>query len=592
MHSAETKYEKASLLGLALALAFSFTANGQSPSQSPQGETPTPSATGTITGRVLSENGQPLPNATVFLQGSIPLFQQQTTTTDNEGNFQVSGLDQVLYGASAIAPAYVAPARDPDSPPNYYRVGDSVTLRLVKGGVITGTVSSTSGEPVVQVIVQCVMVRDANGQPSRTAMYQPQRTTDDRGVYRIYGLLPGTYVVSAGGRSAFNMGPYANDAPTYAPSSTRDTAAEIVVRAGEETSSVDIRYRAEPGHIVSGVVVGPTDPNSYSQFNVNLTQVSNGVPMGTSYSFQSPNSKGFSFYGLADGDYELVTQSSIGVGELAASEPRRVSVRGANVTGIELTVKPLGAVGGRVALALSDAVECKNKHQPLFSETLILARRSEKGLPKDAARFPPLFGGQGTPNKSGDFLIRNLAPGAYGLNAQFFAKYWYLKSISRESSPRPPVVGRAAPADRQADVALNGIALKFGERITGVTVTLAGGAASFRGTVQTAGGNVPPKLYVHLVPAEKENADDVLRFFAGEVNSDGTFALNNLPPGRYWVLARVVSENEAKSVAKLRSPDEVEMRVQMRRAAETANTEIEFKPCQNVVDYPLAFKSR
>lgn len=592
MNSAGTKYEKAGLLGLALTLAFSFTATGQSPSHSPQDETQSPPATGTITGRVLNESGQPLPNATVFLGGSIPLSQQLTTTTDSEGNFQVNDLDPALYRVSAAVPSYAPPVRDPESPPNYYRVGDSVILRLVKGGVITGTVSSTSGEPVVQVIVQCVMVRDVNGQTPKNAMYQSQRTTDDRGVYRIYGLLPGTYVVAASGRAPFNLNAYTNDAPTYAPSSTRDMAAEITVRAGEETNGVDIRYRAEPGHTISGVVIGPTDPNSYSQFNISLTQVSNGLPMATSYSFQPPNSKGFSFYGLTDGDYHLVAQSLIGVGEFAASEQRRISVRGADVTGIELAIKPLGTVGGRVALALSDAVECKNKRQPLLSETLILARRSEKGLPKNEPRFPQVFGGQGIPNKSGDFLIRNLAPGQYGFNVPFFAKYWYLKSITREGSAIPPGAGRV-PAGRQADVARNGIALKFGESATGMTVTLAGGAASIRGTVATtASEKVPTKLYVHLVPAEKENVEDVLRFFAGEVNSDGTFALNNLAPGRYWAVARVAAENEALSVAKLRSPDEAETRAQIRRSAEAAKTEIELKPCQNLTDYSLPFKSR
>ena len=126
-----------------------------------------------------------------------------------------------------------------------------------------------------------------------------------------------------------------------------------------------------------------------------------------------------------------------------------------------------------------------------------------------------------------------------------------------------------------------------------MTVTLAGGAASIRGTVATtASEKVSTKLYVHLVPAEKENVEDVLRFFAGEVNSDGTFALNNLAPGRYWVVARVAAENEAFVVAKLRSPDEAETRAQRRRSAEAAKTEIELKPCQNLADYSLPFKSR
>ena len=91
-----------------------------------------------------------------------------------------------------------------------------------------------------------------------------EKTTDDRGIYRIYGLPAGNYLVWAGGPT-YNPGvdPYDTDVPTYAPSSTRDTATEITVRSGEETTNVDIRYRGEPGHIVSGTVNGPASEQGH-----------------------------------------------------------------------------------------------------------------------------------------------------------------------------------------------------------------------------------------------------------------------------------------------------------------------------------------
>ena len=55
--------------------------------------------------------------------------------------------------------------------------------------------------------------------------------------------------VSAGGiifNQPFQFNPYDSDVPTYSPSSTRDNAAEVSVRSGEETNA-DIRYRGEPG---------------------------------------------------------------------------------------------------------------------------------------------------------------------------------------------------------------------------------------------------------------------------------------------------------------------------------------------------------
>lgn len=561
--------------------------------QAQRDESQTANTNGTITGRVVTESGQPLPNASVSLRGSQPLFQPRTATTDNEGNFQVNSLDPVLYGISAVAPAYVTPPRDPDSQPNYYRVGDSVTVSLVKGGVITGTVQSATGEPVVQILVRAVMVRDAGGRAPRYMAFQMQRTTDDRGLYRIYGLLPGTYVVATGSRGVFGGSgdPYQTDAPTYAPSSTRETAAEVVVRAGEETGGVDIRYRAEPGRTVSGFVSG-FEPNSNVASNITFSQISNGVRMSSGFSLQPAGGKGFAFYGVSDGDYELVAQASRAPGETSISEPRRITVKGGDVGGLELILKPLSSITGRVILEKSEAPECKNKRQPLYTETLLVARRSEKDARADQPRLMSYFTAQGSPSKEGEFQLRSLAPGQYNLSARFFARYWYLRSISREMPlASTSAVNKPGTVKRQTDLARDGLVLKFGERQRDVTFTLTEGAGSLRGKVKLGAGEpVPAKLYVHLVPFEKESADDVLRFFAAEVQPDGTFALNNLPPGRYWTLARVAGANESLLETRVRVTDEKEVRTQLRREAAAAKTEIEFKPCQNVSDYSLPYR--
>jgi hypothetical protein len=278
----------------------------------------------------------------------------------------------------------------------------------------------------------------------------------------------------------------------------------------------------------------------------------------------------------------------LGQGEVRISEPHRITVKGADINGLELTLRPLGSISGHVNLETSDMVECSNKRRPLFSETLVVARRSENAASKDQPRLLSYFVAQGSPNKAGDLQLRNLGPGQYNLNVRFFAKYWYLRSISRENPAAPPNAGRSGPGNRQTDVARTGINLKFGERATGLGFKLAEGAASLRGTIKLPlGESVPPKLYVHLVPAEKENAEDVLRFFATEVNSDGTFTLNNLPPGRYWAFTGVAADNESQLDSKIRAPDESELRARLRSEAATVKTEIEFKPCQTVTDYQL-----
>lgn len=78
--------------------------------------------------------------------------QGRNTFTDAEGKFQVTGLDPAAYIVSASVSAYVTAPRDPDSIQSpYYRVGDSVRIELMKGGVITGTVATAADEPVVAV---------------------------------------------------------------------------------------------------------------------------------------------------------------------------------------------------------------------------------------------------------------------------------------------------------------------------------------------------------------------------------------------------------------------------------------------------------
>jgi hypothetical protein len=572
-----------------LALLFCSASYGQE--SSPVVEKADQTKTGTINGRVVNESGQPMGNATVFVRAFGTAGQVRRTSTDAEGFFQVSDVEPSAYIVSASLPAYTTAPRDPDSTqPTYYRVGDSVKLELIKGGVITGSVTKSTGEPVVAVPVRAYMIRDGNNRPPRYSSPFRERTSDDRGVYRIYGLAPGTYVVSAGGGSNFSgygINAYDSDIPTFAPSSTRDTATEVTVRAGEEVSNVDIRYRGEPGHTVSGIAIGPGIAPP-SGFTVLLSSVFAGESQSSNTFFQRPGSRGFSFYGVADGDYDLTAQSFVQADGWAVSENRRIKVRGADIGGIELITKPLGSIGGRIVLQESTSPECKGKRRPLFAETVVTPWHNEKNLTRDQPQLQWALGGPALPDKQGDFTLRSLAPGQYRFNVRTFAKYWYLQSISL--SPSAAAAARPGQASKAVDAARYWTTLKTGDRLSGLTITLAAGAASLHGQIKLSEGQkLVPRIFVYLVPAERERAEDILRYFAYQVSSDGTFALNNLPPGHYWLLAKVAVENESSVLSKLRLPDEAENRAKLRKQAEAAKTEAVLKPCQNVTGYQVQF---
>src|SRR5262245_38106651 len=337
---------------------------------------------GSISGRVVNQSGQPLANVLVTIRSYGAMGPGRTTSTDNGGNFEVTGLTPLAYMVSALLPGYVTAPRDPDvNPIGYYRVGEAVTLEMLKGGVITGTVKRNNGEPVVSAVVRAYMVRDYKGQPVRYGAPVRSNPTDDRGVYRIYGLPSGTYILAAGGfgfANGYTIDAYGDNVPTFAPSSTRDNAIEIAVNVGEETANVDIRYRDEPGRTVSGKVVAGLAADQPNGINVTLTSILNGISQLSYSTYQAPGSRGFAFSGVADGDYDVIAQSYLPGGDLLLSEPRRIRVGGADVSGIEVSAKPLASISGTVVLEDSKAPECQGKRRPVFGETVISPWHNEK----------------------------------------------------------------------------------------------------------------------------------------------------------------------------------------------------------------------
>lgn len=534
--------------------------------------------TGAISGSVVNESGQPFAGVQVAVRAMNGVVPARTSITDSDGNFRLNNLPPALYIISASTPAYVTEPRDPNLPPVHNRIGDSVRLQLIRGGVITGTVTNAAGELMVAVAVRAWMVRDAQGRPAKMPyVFFQEQTTDDRGIYRIFGLLPGTYVVSAGGAGfsqRFQLSPYAFDVPTYAPSSTRDSAAEVSVRGGEE-SSVDIRYRAEAGHSISGAVKVTAGTGA----SITLSSAANGF-MSFGSTSQNFGAKGFEFFGLADGDYVLVAREIVPgsaplPSALLMSDPRRVTVKGADVTGIELAPKPLALLSGHVVLEPTKPAECEGKRRPLFSEMMVTLTRPEKDMENDLLPFYPTSNSTSVDAK-GNFAIRNLLSARYMPQAEFYARYWYLNSMTIAGPPK-------------VDAAANWTTLKTGDR-TEITISLAEGAASIRGRINAANDTeLPSGVGVYLIPADREKATDVLRHFVTSVGGDGTFTFTNLPPGRYLTLVQTL-DAQTGALAKLRLPESLEARTKLRRAAEAQKKDLELKPCQNLTDLQLPAK--
>ncbi|MGH9852871.1 MAG: carboxypeptidase regulatory-like domain-containing protein, partial [Blastocatellia bacterium] len=294
---------------------------------------------GAITGRVIGPDGQPMAGAEIFARRiSERSGSNRSATSDDNGDFKLTGLSPGAYVLNASAPGYINAETSTED--GIHRIGESVTINLVKGGVITGRVTDEAGEPMVGVRVFPQRLRDLEGKAASSRFDTFDGLgwmTDDRGIYRVYGLPPGVYVVSvgAGYGYSYDEAQISRDAPTYYPSATRDTAGEISLRGGEEVSGIDIRHRGERGHIVSGVISGDIESAPpYSQVSVTLRGIEAGL---FKVSGTTPNSRGFAMYGVPDGEYELAASRWGGDREETfSSTPRRISVKGADVIGVEL----------------------------------------------------------------------------------------------------------------------------------------------------------------------------------------------------------------------------------------------------------------
>ncbi len=84
----------------------------------------------------------------------------------------------------------------------------------------------------------------------------------------------------------------------------------------------------------------------------------------------------------------------------------------------------------------------------------------------------------------------------------------------------------------------------------------------------------------------RQLADDLLRYAQTFAQSDGKFAFEDLAPGKYWLLLRVIPEGA--SLARPIAWDSNE-RAKLRREAEATKVEIELQPCHRVSNYALRY---
>jgi 5-hydroxyisourate hydrolase-like protein (transthyretin family) len=600
-HSSFRIHHSAFLFAFVVLCASSVCAQAQA------APTPTPERVkpkGSITGRVVGEDGQPVNSARVFVVTSRGDGSGGTTLTGPDGAFKVEGLEAAPYSVTAQVPgafdaAYLEYERGARV---YYRPGDDVSVRVMRGGVITGRVTDARGEPAAGVHVNLVRVRTLEGAPVREVnryMRSLERTTDDRGVFRSYGLLPGVYVVSAGGRFSsnyFGVLAHMDEAPTFYPSATRDATTEVTVRAGEEVGAVDVRLRGERGHAVSGTIAGVTESAHAEQTTIlNVISADSTEYVGQFQVYGRGETEGFSIDGLTDGDYDLVAERFEPTKDWrrAGSFSRRVQIRGADVTGIRVTFAPLASLSGRLVFETQPAADskasapaakpptadegkasgtkntCKGTAEELWAGAGVVARRdaAAAGQSFPASERSTL---EDSPNDKGEFAFQGIVAGTYRLDFKLGPGY-FVTGVRRGSRP--------------ADVGASVVRLAQGEQVSDVTVTAAYGAASVGGRVSfpecETCSNARARLY--LVPQERERAEDSLRYSEAAVEGKGRggeFSFEGVAPGRYTLVA-LPEPTRKRGAPEQPAFLDADGRARLRREAEARGTRITLAPCEH-----------
>lgn len=538
---------------------------------------------GSISGTVFSDQGYPLLGATVTaIRRDRPGTEQTRARafTNANGEFRIASLTAGEYQVYATAEGYLNEhAQAPDMPSRdrrYLHAGETVAFTLKKGGVITGKVFTEDGEPVIEAPVVAESYRDRFGRilRGRTSYGVARAETDDRGIYRIYGLPEGSYLIKAGTDVRFSSGrsTYDEYAPFYYPSARRASAIEVPVQLGQEVTGIDIRYRAVHGFSISGVVSNGHSNRPEAPPSVTLFDSASGTAAGFAYASWAEDGYRFTFEGIPSGEYDLIAEqreSSADAG--GQSAPLHLTVADRDTSGLTLQMVSLASAIGQVVVEQpipEIAAGCIEQRPGRLSDVFITA------VPERAEQWPSDLGFPSAhADPDGQFVIRRLPAGRYYFAAWLPQPSWYLKSIT-------------APGTTKQRASINaghdGLKVKSGEKVSGIVLTIGVGAVSLRGRVLAPAGGAPApeNLLVIAVPEEPEAADDVLRFVEMRVRN-GSYSSFHFGPGRYRLIVRKVSETrESGSEIPLLIWKSKE-REELRRQANEVGVPIEVRPCEN-----------
>jgi hypothetical protein len=484
----------------------------------------------TVTGKVTLK-GKPAPGVVVFLRREMtgnPYENMPRGTTDQAGVYRISDLPPGSYQVNVMSPAYViADSADTRVRMLVLTAGENVenvNFSIVRGGAITGKVTDSEGRPVIEQSVYAYRVEAFNQTQRRGPIPRSANsTTDDRGIYRIFGVAAGQYKIAVGraddgsftGPMAIGRASYQQ---TFSPNVADQTKATVIeVSEASEATNVDITVGpplqtfSVAGRTVDGERFTPV-PN----IRFGLQRV-RGEQMEYMNRFANSSGNGdFLMEGLLPGKYSLFLMPEPNSG--LRVDAVEFEIVDHDVTGITVKVSKGAGISGVVVLENDDQRLYAKLSELQISAYVAGPQVVNRGMGQSASA---------TVAPDGTFTLGGLPAGSASINV-----YRRLGPDQRWSVSR---------VEREGVEQAQGLEVKEGEQIAGVRVVVAYGSATLRGAVNLVNGEALKGGAFHIRLTKPGKDSPSLRPIQSDAR--GRFLAEGLPAGIYDIIVSYSGPN-------------------------------------------------